>query len=71
MQKRKLKRWVKDTLIGMAILGVIMFFIILSNIIAKDEIEHIKRVSAQCAEQGKGIEPYYTKEGDKFFKCVQ
>lgn len=71
MKKRRLKTWVKETLVGLLIIGVIVIFIILSNSLEKDENNHIIQVSKECSIEGKGIVPYYTKQGDKFWRCAK
>jgi len=69
MTKTKLKPWVKQVLIGIAIgLGLILI-ICINNYLDKSMEQHIEKVSQECAEQGYGIKAKYTKEGDKYYVC--
>lgn len=58
----------KNIFTGVVIL-LVLALVVLGNVIKAQEEQHIQRVSEQCAEQGKGITPTYTKEGDKFYVC--
>lgn len=68
MKKTRLRLgpWVLPTVVGLVVLFI---FITLSNILENDMEKHIEKVSQECASQGYGIKAYYTKEGDKFYKC--
>ena len=62
----RLRPWVLPTVVGLVVLFI---FITLNNILENDMEKHIEKVSQECASQGYGIKAYYTKEGDKFYKC--
>lgn len=65
-KKTRLKPEVKFTLV---IVGLVLIILGLNKLLANDMENHIKKVSYECAQQGYGIEAYYTKEGDKFYRC--
>lgn len=65
-KKRKLRPWVKYTLIILICLGVLIG---IQNFFTNDMNQHIERVSEKCALQGYGIEANYTKEGDEYYVC--
>lgn len=56
---------------GVIIGGALLLIFILNGILSNDMEKHIQKVSEQCASEGKGIEAYYTKEGDKFYGCKE
>lgn len=68
MKKIKLisKQWIFSIVIGLVVLFA---FIAINNILKSDIERHIEKVSQKCASQGYGITHYYTKQGDKFYKC--
>ena len=66
MKRYKLKSWVKYSLIGLALIILLLGLI---KILDNDMEKHIEKVSIECAEKGYGIKAYYTKDGDKFYTC--
>lgn len=66
MTKRRLRPWVKYTL-----LIILTIFVLagLNKILSNDVERHIEKVSQECAKQGYGIKAYYTNSGDKFYRC--
>ncbi len=69
MKRRKLKGWVKQVIMAVIGVTVILSIVFISNYFDKETEKHIEKVSSECAEKGYGIKAYYTKEGDKFYKC--
>lgn len=65
-QEQKEKRIIT---IGLLVLGLL--FIFLMSSLQNQEEQHIQKVSSECAKKGLGIEPSYTKEGDKFYVCQE
>jgi len=69
MTKRRLKPWVKQFLVALAIASVFFLFIGINNYFESEMEKHIEKVSSECAKKGYGIKSYYTNSGDKFYKC--
>lgn len=69
MTRRRLKPWVKQSLIGIAIISILFIFIGISKYLENEMENHIEKVSQECASQGYGIKAKYTKEGDKYYVC--
>lgn len=66
---KSILNYLKDNVIIVIIAVALFIMIILSNILSCDMNKHIEKVSKKCASQGYGIKAYYTKDGDKFYKC--
>lgn len=69
VKKRKLKRWVKNFLVGLMLCVAILLFIAIGNYFDREMEKHIEIVSKECASQGYGITAKYTKEWDKYYVC--